>query len=187
MVQPVLLDEMNSLLEEARQKMQKSMPKGNENQTEESVQVVEFLLESDLYAFNLFEVKEVVEYVRITKLPNTSACIKGIIDLRGEITTIIDIKRILGISSKKGSSANKLTDSRIIVLDNRITRSKIGVIVDDVLAVSTYQKSQIDKSMQSGGEKEQITGIIKKKVIENGTEKTDLVLWISVAGLLKSL
>jgi len=46
---------------------------------------------------NLFDVKEIVEYTRITPLPGSARYIKGIIDLRGEITTIIDLKEKMGI------------------------------------------------------------------------------------------
>ena len=57
-----------------------------------NIQIVEFVLGKESFAIDLFDVKEVVEYTTITKLPNVPAYIKGIIDLRGEITTIIDLK-----------------------------------------------------------------------------------------------
>ncbi len=179
------LNAMNSLLHQARQKNQKSQSsREDDSKSEESIQVVEFLLGTELFAFDLFDVKEVVEFTKITKLPNTSAFIRGIIDLRGEITTIIDIKRILGVMTDTHKNEE---DSRFIVLDNKLSKSKIGVIVDDVLTVSTFSWNQIDKSMQSGVGDEQIAGIIKKKVHEHNIERTDLILWINITGLLKSL
>jgi purine-binding chemotaxis protein CheW len=63
----------------------------------DTIQVVEFVLGSEHFAIDLFDVKEVVEYTTITKLPNVPAYVKGIIDLRGEITMIIDLKHRLNI------------------------------------------------------------------------------------------
>ena len=70
------------------------MPTGKKR---ESIQVVEFVLGKEHYAIDLFDVKEVVEYTSITKLPNVPDYVQGIIDLRGEITTIIDLKHRLNI------------------------------------------------------------------------------------------
>jgi len=84
------------------------------------IQIVEFVLENEHFAIDLFDVKEVVEYTTITKLPNVPPYVRGIIDLRGEITTIVDLKHRLNIRS--GTSTIPET-SRIIVLDDAITAS----------------------------------------------------------------
>ena len=60
----------------------------------DNILVVEFLLGDEHFAIDLFEVREVVEYTRITHLPDTPPHIRDIIDLRGEITTIIDLKNL---------------------------------------------------------------------------------------------
>ena len=67
------------------------------NEIQDEIQVVEFILGDDIFAINLFDVKEIVEYTRIMPLPGREQFIKGIIDLRGEITTIIDLKEKMGI------------------------------------------------------------------------------------------
>lgn len=151
---------------------------------EESFQVVEFLLGQEHFAVDLFDVKEVVEYTRITKLPNSPRYIKGIIDLRGEITTIIDLKQQLSIS---GSSIAIEEDSRIIVLDDRLTNSKIGIMVDEVLTVSTYYAGQVDETATSGEEENHILGIIKKKIKDKEKETTQLLIWLNVKTLIRDL
>lgn len=152
--------------------------------TEESFQVVEFLLGNEHFAIDLFDVKEVVEYTRITKLPNSPSYIKGIIDLRGEITTIIDLKQQLAIISSAGTTEE---DTRIIVLDDRITHSKIGIMVDDVLTVSTYYAGNVDQTATSGDESSHILGIIKKKTKEKDHESTELVILLDVKTLLRDM
>ncbi|HOJ95390.1 MAG TPA: chemotaxis protein CheW [Methanospirillum sp.] len=163
---------------------QKASGKANEESAEESFQVVEFLLGQEHFAIDLFDVKEVVEYTRITKLPNSPSYIKGIIDLRGEITTIIDLKQQLGITSTHTTSEE---ETRIIVLDDRITHSKIGIMVDDVLTVSTYYASQVDETATSGDDSSHILGIIKKKVKDKDKESTELVIWLDVKTLLRDM
>lgn len=149
------------------------------------VQVVEFLLGREHFAIDLFDVKEVVEYTRITRLPNSPSYIKGIIDLRGEITTIIDLKEALAIA---GTEVKSEEDSRIIVLDDQITLSKTGIMVDDVLSVSTFQRSQVDSSLAAlHKENNQIIGIIKKKIRIKDRDSTELIIWIDVKQLLKAL
>lgn len=150
-----------------------------------NLQVVEFLLGKEHYAVDLFDVREVVEYTSITRLPNTPMYIKGIIDLRGEITTIVDLKERLNIH---GLSGSPVENSRIIVLDEKITKAKTGILVDDVLAVSTFEQADIDKTSASGGRDDAaILGIIKKKIREKEKEHHELLIWIDIRHLLSSV
>jgi len=163
---------------------EKTANKTDEENAAESFQVVEFLLGQEHFAIDLFDVKEVVEYTRITKLPNSPLYIKGIIDLRSEITTIIDLKRILAITS---SAIATEEDSRIIVLDDRLTRSKIGIMVDDVLTVSTFHKGLVDETTTSGDDSNHIIGIIKKRIKDKDKESTELIIWLDVKSLIRDM
>jgi purine-binding chemotaxis protein CheW len=156
-------------------------PKKTENRSGK-LQVVEFLLGKEHYAVDLFDVREVVEYTSITKLPDTPSYMKGIIDLRGEITTIIDLKERLNILDK---SDLPIENSRIIVLDEKITKAKTGILVDDVLAVSTFEHGDIDSTSASGAKEDaSILGIIKKKIREKEHERNELIIWIDIRHLL---
>lgn len=149
------------------------------------LQVVEFLLGKEHYAVDLFDVREVVEYTSITQLPNTPTYMKGIIDLRGEITTIIDLKERLNILEK---SSQPIENSRIIVLDEKLTKAKTGILVDDVLAVSTFEQGDIDSTSASGAKEDAaILGIIKKKLKEKEQERNELIIWIDIRHLLADI
>ncbi len=166
---------------------EKEKPKSQREKRHEkgSLQVVEFLLGRERYAIDLFDVREVVEYTSITKLPNTPSYMKGIIDLRGEITTIVDLKDRLHIPP--GTEVNE-ENSRIIVLDEKITRAKTGIMVDDVLSVSTFDMSDIDSTSAADMEDDgAILGIIKKKVKDKEHEKNDLIIWIDIRNLVKDI
>jgi len=150
-----------------------------------NIQVVEFVLGGEHFAIDLFDVKEVVEYTTITKLPNVAPYVKGIIDLRGEITMIIDLKHRLNITEERTSS---LDTSRIIVLDDKIAKSKIGILVDDVTSVSTFEGNQVDYTSASmGREGTALIGIIKRKVIVRGKETNELIIWIALERLLEGI
>src|SRR5512136_13256 len=116
-------------------------PGSVKGQKTDSIQVVEFVLGKEHFAIDLFDVKEVVEYTTITKLPSCPEYVRGIIDLRGEITTIVDLKHRLNI---RNSGANTIETSRIMVLDTRVTGSKVAILVDDVTSVSTFEGDQVD-------------------------------------------
>lgn len=147
-----------------------------------SIQVVIFVLGDEQFAIDLFDVKEVVEYTSITKLPNVPPYVRGIIDLRGEITTIIDLKHRLNISA---SDAVSMDTSRIIVLDDTIAKSKIGILVDDVTSVSTFDESLVDYTSASVSKEDTaIIGIIKKKVKIREKESNELIIWIDIKKLL---
>jgi len=150
-----------------------------------SIQVVEFVLGNEHFAIDLFDVKEVVEYTTITKLPNVAPYVRGIIDLRGEITMIIDLKHRLNITDE---STKSLEASRIIVLDDNITRSKVGILVDDVTSVSTFEGNQVDHTSASiSHEDTAIIGIIKRKVKIKDKEINELIIWIDIKKLLSDL
>ena len=150
-----------------------------------NIQVVEFVLGKELFAIDLFDVKEVVEYTTITKLPNVPPYIKGIIDLRGEITTIIDLKQRLNITESAVTSAES---SRIVVLDDKITGTKIGILVDDVSSVSTFESAQVDFTSASVTKDDTaIIGIIKRKIKVKDKEKNELIIWIDITKLLADI
>ena len=150
-----------------------------------SIQIVEFVLEEEHFAIDLFDVKEVVEYTTITKLPNTPPYIKGMIDLRGEITTIVDLKQRLNIH--EGAEIVE-ENKRIIVLDEKITKSKVGIMVDDVSSVSTFDLSQVDDTSGTGDQDANaIIGIIKKKVRVKDKDVNELIIWIDIKPLLQDI
>ena len=151
--------------------------------TGRTFQVLEFLLGKEHFAIDLFDVREVVEYTPITQLPNTASSMKGIIDLRGEITTIIDLKDRLHIPT---DPAQKVEDGRFIVLDEKLTGVKTGILVDDVLAVSTFEQGDVDAASTAGaGEDDAILGIIKKRSKDKENEISELIIWIDIRQIMK--
>jgi len=163
----------------------KSDASAQKQQDSDSIQIVEFVLGNEHFAIDLFDVKEVVEYTTITKLPNVPSHVRGIIDLRGEITMIIDLKQRMNITE---ASKTLLETSRIIVLDENIAASKMGILVDDVTSVTTFEGNQVDYTSASvNKEDSSIIGIIKRKVKVKDKEKNELIIWIDLKQLLTDI
>ncbi len=149
-----------------------------------SMQVVEFILGNELFAIDLFDTREVINSTEITPLPNSPSFIKGIIDLRGVITTIIDLKEMMRITQEAGGKKK----SRIIVLDQSVSQKMIGVLVDDVLAVTTYADDDIDKEAHASQNSERdILGIIRKKTKTADRDKSELIIWLDIKTMIERI
>ena len=160
-------------------------PKGAaDKHAPKTIQVVEFILGKEHFAIDLFDVKEVVEYTTITKLPDSPEYVRGIIDLRGEITKIVDLKQRLNIQ-KTGDTA--VEASRIMVLDTKVTGAKVAILVDGVTSVSTFEGNEVDyASADTHQDDSAIIGIIKRKVKEKEKEINELIIWIDIRELLRN-
>lgn len=159
--------------------------------TEESriFDVVEFELGGEKYALDINLAREIVEMMPITHIPCSPDYLRGIMNLRGEITNIINITRILGLSGRDENSGNKI----IILSADATGGQNIGVIVDDVQSVIQVRESDIEHFSEGLGSQSQghIKGIIK---IAKGTDKKgesmgekDLVIWIDMLKVIGDL
>lgn len=156
------------------------------------IDVVEFGLGQELYAMDIQLAREIVEMMPITHIPRAQDYIAGIMNLRGEITTVVDLKRLIQIPGTPGAS------QKIIVLVAEATGgSNLGIIVDDVHSVIQVAESDIelmDEGIASGVHAF-VKGIIKlakdeddrKRNDVRGQQGTGLILWIDVKKILQDL
>jgi purine-binding chemotaxis protein CheW len=127
--------------------------------SEDEIQLVSFVLGEELFAVNVDQVREIGKVERITHVPNMPNFIEGVMNLRGQITTIIDLRSRLKIGGGDGRTAH----SRVIVAE--IGELQIGIIVDsvqDVIRVSTKSLSPPPKTFASNIDARFLTGICKQ-------------------------
>jgi purine-binding chemotaxis protein CheW len=106
----------------------------------EHVEVVEFLLAHETYAVESRYVREVFPLENLTPLPCTPAFVLGIVNLRGEILSVIDIKKFFDLPEKG------LTDlNRIIVL--QCGDMVFGILADAITGVRLLPVSDIQPSL----------------------------------------
>lgn len=94
--------------------------------TKEEIQLVSFKIGKETFAVYVNQVREIGRVEEITHVPNMPDFIEGVMDLRGQITTVIDLRRRFGIMEK----AERTDQSRIIVAE--IDNNQMGIIVDSV-------------------------------------------------------
>lgn len=155
------------------------------------IDIVEFELSGNRYAMDIGMVREVVEMLPITPLPKTPPHVIGIINLRGEVTHVIDLGILLGEGMKKDRTGQKI----IVVPSDAAHGEHLGIIVDNVRSVTEIAYKQVTALGDEINTRIQtrIKGIIKVKhddVIDKreGTEKGDnLVIWLDMKEILTGL
>ena len=119
------------------------------------VQVVAFKLRREEYGFNILNVKEIKGLTDITRVPFASDFIKGVINLRGSVLPVIDLKKRLGLQDMEYTD-----DTRIVVV--REDDLEVGMIVDAVTGVITLNGEHIDAAKSVDNENSRfITGVGK--------------------------
>ena len=99
-------------------------------------EVLTFRLGSESYAVDILKVQEIRGVDRVTQIPNTSEFIRGVIDLRGIIVPIVDMRMKFALDS---AEYNQFT---VVIILNVIDRI-VGIVVDAVADVITLSDEQI--------------------------------------------
>ena len=125
--------------------------------TEQStIQLVSFRAGDELFGAPIEKVHEIIRSSSIVKVPQAPDFIEGIINLRGRIITVIDLRRKFNMPPAPAQTA-----SRIIVAD--IVGTKVGIIVDAVSIVLRVNREHFEKTpaIISGLERKFISGVVK--------------------------
>jgi purine-binding chemotaxis protein CheW len=110
---------------------------------DEVLQWVTFQLEEETYGINVMQVREVLRYTEIAPVPGAPDYVLGIINLRGNVVTVIDTR------SRFGLIQGETTDNtRIIVIESE--HQVIGILVDSVAEVVYLKSSEIDTTPSVG-------------------------------------
>ncbi len=124
--------------------------------SQELLQLVTFKLGDEEYAIDILKVQEVNRMVDITAVPNSINYLEGVINLRGRVIPVINLRKKFALDAKTLD-----TQSRIMVVDVGIT---IGIIVDSVSEVLRISPDTVEPppAMAGGGaESDYIKGIGK--------------------------
>ena len=109
------------------------------------LQWVTFRLAGETYGVNVMQVQEVLRYSEIAPVPGAPAYVLGIINLRGNVVTVIDTRHRFGLES------GELTDNtRIVIIeaDNHV----VGILVDSVAEVVYLRQSEIETAPNVGND-----------------------------------
>ena len=131
------------------------MLKGKERIIEE-IKVIKFRLKNEEYGVDVKQVKSIERMEHITRVPNTPPFVKGVINLRGVVIPIIDLRKRLGFELKDYNE-----QTRIIIVN--VEEMEVGLIVDaanDVLDIPLSSIAPPPKVI-GGIDSEYLSGVAK--------------------------
>ncbi len=120
-------------------------------------QYVIFELGEETFGVEINKIKEIIVYQQTTQIPGTGDLIDGIINLRGHVIPIYNIRRKFGFSDIDATRS-----SRIVVVE--ANDNTVGIVVDGVTQVQMIAGDIIEKPssmITSGGHSEYISGVAK--------------------------
>ena len=109
------------------------------------LQWVIFHLSGETYGVNVMQVQEVLRYTEIAPVPGAPHYVIGIINLRGNVVTVIDTRNRFGLSP------GELTDNtRIVIIEAE--KNVVGILVDSVADVVYLRQSEIETAPNVGND-----------------------------------
>ena len=109
------------------------------NHTENNNQYVIFKLDNEFYGIQINYVETIEKVHEITRVPNTPNYVKGVINLRGEVVPVVDLRKRFKLEDR-----NVTDESRIIILS--IEEVVVGLLVDNSSEVLTIGEDSIDNT-----------------------------------------
>ena len=127
---------------------------------DENIEVVEFILAHERYAVASEHVREVYPLEEITPLPCTPPFVLGIVNLRGEILSVIDIKKFFDLPEKGLTDLNK-----VIVLKSE--DMVFGIVADAISGVRRISHADIQPSLPTltGIREDYLQGVSAERVV----------------------
>lgn len=125
-----------------------------------------FSLGSEGYGVSILKVKEIIGMMEITPVPRTPDFIKGVINLRGKIIPVMDLRTKFGMDDQEYDERTCIIVAEILI---KGTQKLLGVVVDTVSEVVTISNDQIEPPPEYGNsvDHNSILGIgkIKDRVV----------------------
>lgn len=106
---------------------------------------VTFRLADEIYGINVMQVQEVLRMTEIAPVPGAPGSVLGIINLRGNVVTVVDARELFGLARSETTE-----QTRIMIVE--INKLIVGLLVDSVAEVVNIQNSDIDSPPNIGND-----------------------------------
>ncbi len=120
-------------------------PAATESMEDPTLQWVTFKLAGEIYGINVMQVQEVLRYTEIAPVPGAPTYVLGIINLRGNVVTVIDTRHRFGLTPGEIGD-----NTRIVIVEAE--KHVIGILVDSVAEVVYLKQSEIETAPNVGTE-----------------------------------
>ena len=127
---------------------------------DQRMEVVEFLLTREKYAIESAYIREVYPLKELTPLPCTPAFALGIINVRGELLSVVDLKRFLDVPEK-----GLTNQSKVIIIQN--DEMEFGILADVILGMRSIPPDEIQPSLPTltGIRAEYLKGVTSERLV----------------------
>jgi len=151
------------------------------SRTSQGGEFLTFRLGAEEYGIDILRVQEIRSYEQPTRIANAPQFIKGVVNLRGVIVPIIDLRLKLGCDS---AEYNTFTVVVVLNVKGRV----VGAVVDSVSDVLELKKEEIKPSpeMNSSVDASYITGIGTVKTGQGENESERMLILMDIEGLMSS-
>lgn len=125
-------------------------------QDDELIQLVTFSIGEEEFGVDILKVQEIIRTMEITKVPRAPEFVEGVINLRGKVIPIVDLRKRFGLEARDHDK-----HTRIIVIE--INQMIVGFVVDSVSEVLRIPSNTVEPPppVVSGLESEYISGVGK--------------------------
>jgi purine-binding chemotaxis protein CheW len=108
---------------------------------------VTYKLDKENYALDIDQVREVVDYTSITKVPQMPDFVRGVINLRGSVVPVVDLRAKFGMPPTK-----RTVDTRILIVEVTVDQEStiLGALADAVKEVIELEPEQVDPPPKIG-------------------------------------
>jgi purine-binding chemotaxis protein CheW len=130
------------------------------------IQIVNFTIGEVNYGVPVEQVREVRDMQTVTPVPGSPPFVEGVTNLRGQIITVMDLRKRLGLPERKGAG------EKIIIID--LGKHAMGVVVDSVTEVSTIRGPDIEKNSE-------VTSTLDESILGVGKQGSHLTIILDVA------
>ena len=112
-----------------------------------TLQYLTFKLGDEVFALEVSQVREVLDITTITKVPNAPDFMRGVINVRGNVVPVVDLRSKFGLDQ-----ADRTLDTRIIVMELNIDGdlTTLGALADSVQEVMDLESGQIEDPPKIG-------------------------------------
>jgi purine-binding chemotaxis protein CheW len=107
----------------------------------ENQQYLTFMLGGEMFAIGILNIKEIIEYGRLTTVPMMPGFIRGVINLRGSVVPVIDLSARFG---RPSTEITRRSCNVIIEVDAEDDKQDIGIVVDSVSEVLEIPATDIE-------------------------------------------
>jgi purine-binding chemotaxis protein CheW len=113
----------------------------------ETTQYLTFKLDEEVFALDVAKVREILEYTSVTKVPQTPEFMRGVINLRGSVVPVIDLRLKFGMTATEQTVNTCIIVTEVDMDDETIL---LGTLADSVQEVNEMEPEQIEAAPHIG-------------------------------------